>query len=96
LFRYEAHNINMLIKNTLDTLNVAAGTDLIFEPGEIKDLSEKAVDFILANSEGFKIFIDKKVCKEPDVTNVTDFVCAVCGRKCKSKIGMISHLRTHK
>lgn len=58
----------MKIKNTLNTLNVATGTDLIFEPLEVKELSDTIAAFVLREAEDFEEFIEKvstsKVSKE--------------------------------
>ena len=43
----------MKIKNTLNTLNAAAGLGMIFEPNEVKELSQEVGLFILTHSKDF-------------------------------------------
>jgi hypothetical protein len=93
----------MLIKNTKNTLNAATGTDLIFEPGEVKEVDERIRELALTLGEGFVDVAEEPKEKPKSELNVdiehkeTDFPfkCGACGKVCKSKAGLISHLRKH-
>jgi hypothetical protein len=91
----------MKIKNTLNTLNIATGTDLIFEPLEVKDLESDIAESILRLGTGFEK-VDEIVdvhtpSDETDMQNTADpLVCPVCGFKAKSAFGLRAHMRKHK
>lgn len=72
----------MKIKNTLDTLNIASGSDLIFEPLETKDLPVGLATTILRLGDGFE-------CVDSTKQNLT----CECGFKAKTLAGLKAHKR---
>ena len=92
----------MKIKNIKNTLNSATGTDLIFEPKEVKDLPEETAKLILHLAEDFEEDTSQEIVSEitPETTPevapepvLEDSLTCECGFKAKTKAGLKAHQR---
>lgn len=120
----------MIVKNKTNTMQIIAGVDMIWEPGETKEITDKNYLLLIdmnADREKFDILTEKEsqidntqgevfigdISDNGTDTQITeenvsetpkqasesildkDFVCPKCGKRCRSKIGLISHLKIH-
>lgn len=93
----------MKIKNTLNTLNAAAGLGMIFEPNEVKELSQEVGLFILTHSKDFVEEAEEETEEETEkVEEVKEVeketkkcVCDVCGYEAKNANGLRLHKKKH-
>jgi hypothetical protein len=85
----------MKIKNTLNTLNAAAGLGMIFEPNEVKELSQEVGLFILTHSEDFMEDKEAKEEVKEEAKEENKFICDVCGYEAKNANGLRLHKKKH-
>lgn len=63
--------------------------------GNIVEVSQQLYQKMLKKGEVIRTIEDKPKPKlKPESKN--EFVCPICGKVCKSKLGLAAHMRTHK